>query len=69
MPMIPVKTGRLFGVATNAIIVKAPLPMPADPAPEIARPTINALEFGATPQIKLPISKMKTEIRKDIFKG
>ncbi len=39
--------------------------MPAPPAPAIARPTIRAVLFGATPQMRLPSSKMKTANRKD----
>jgi hypothetical protein len=53
----------------KAMIMKTPLPIPAAPIPAIARPTISATEFGATPQIKLPISKMKTASRNEIFSG
>jgi hypothetical protein len=36
---------------------------PAVPIPAMARPTMKAVELGATAQIKLPISKMKTAPR------
>jgi hypothetical protein len=31
--------------------------------PAIARPTMKAVEEGATAEIRLPISKMKTAVR------
>jgi hypothetical protein len=38
--------------------------MPALPNPAIARPMIRALEFGATPQMRLPSSKSEMAARK-----
>lgn len=38
------------------------------PRPAIARPTINAVLFGATPQMRDPISKRKTTIMKSHFR-
>lgn len=35
----------------------------------MARPTMRAVELGATPQMRLPSSKMKTERRKVYFKS
>jgi hypothetical protein len=40
-----------------ATIVKAPLAMPDDPIPAIARPTMSILDGVATPHIKEPSSK------------
>jgi hypothetical protein len=68
-PIIPVYVALFLGSAAKAIIVYAPDPTPAAPRPAMARPTIKAVEFGATPQIKLPISKMKMDIRKLILRG
>lgn len=42
----------------------APVTMPADPIPAMARPTINVTELGATAQINEPISKMPISHRK-----
>jgi hypothetical protein len=69
MPMILVKSGRRFGLAMKAMIMKTPLPIPAAPIPAIARPIISATEFGATPQIRLLISKMKTARRNEVLSG
>lgn len=68
-PITPVKVALFLGSAAKAIIVYAPDPTPAAPTPAMARPTIRTGEFGATPQIKLPSSKMKMAIRKLIFSG
>jgi len=43
--------------------IKAPLNIPADPNPAIARPRIKAIEFGAIPHIKLPSSKIPIAVR------
>ena len=67
--MMPVNIGLRLGAAEYAISVYAPEPMPAAPTPAMARPTMRASEFGATPQIRLPTSKMKIERRKVIFRG
>jgi len=69
MPRIPVNIGRRFGEVTNAMIMNAPHAMPAAPTPAIARPTIRTGEFGATPQIKLPNSKIKIAIAKVVLSG
>ena len=45
------------------IIIIPPENIPAEPKPAIARPTMNAIEFGAAPQSADPISNTKTEIR------
>ena len=44
--------------------VKTPAIIPAQPSPDIARPTIRAGEVGAVPHIKEPISKMATAVKK-----
>jgi hypothetical protein len=41
----------------------APEKIPAAPTPATARPIMRAVEFGATPQISEPISKMKRAMR------
>jgi hypothetical protein len=42
--------------------------IPADPKPATARPTIRAVEVGAAPQTKEPISKIPKAIKKTHFK-
>jgi hypothetical protein len=46
-------------VGTN---IKEPVPIPANPSPDIARPTITALDVGARAVIRLPTSKIKTAL-------
>ncbi len=46
------------------IMIMAPEKMPEEPLPAIARPTMNAVEFGAAPHIADPISKTAMEERK-----
>jgi hypothetical protein len=41
--------------------------IPAEPKPATTRPTINVGEFGATPQIMEPNSKIATMDRKAHF--
>lgn len=36
----------------------APLKIPAEPIPAMARPMMRAVELGATPQMREPTSKM-----------
>jgi hypothetical protein len=45
------------------MIKMAPEKMPAAPIPATARPMMRAVEFGATPQMSEPISKMKSAMR------
>lgn len=54
------------GFALKAMIVYAPEAMPAPPAPAMALPTIRVVEFLATAQMRLPISKMPIAVRKVI---
>jgi hypothetical protein len=55
--------GLFFSGTVFAMMRTAPLKIPADPTPAMARPTINVVLFGATAQIKLPTSKMKMATR------
>jgi hypothetical protein len=43
--------------------------MPAPPTPASARPKINAVELGATPQMRLPTSKINTDSKKVYFRS
>jgi hypothetical protein len=54
----------LFSSGTEqAMIMKLPAKMPAEPTPAIARPMINAVEFGAAPQMSEPTSKITMETK------
>lgn len=55
--------GRWRSGTVTEIIKIAPEKIPAAPTPAIARPMIKVVEFGATPQIKLPSSKIANAIR------
>jgi hypothetical protein len=46
----------------------APVNIPADPKPATARPMIRAVEVGAVPQTKEPISKIPKAIKNTHFK-
>jgi hypothetical protein len=46
------------------IIIIAPVKMPADPNPAIARPVMKTSDVGAAAQTMDPISKMKMTIKK-----
>ena len=45
-------------------MINAPEKIPAEPRPAMARPTIRAVELGATPQTREPTSKMPMPTRK-----
>lgn len=62
-PKNPVNIGRFRRGTEYAMIIKAPEKIPADPIPAMARPMINAVEFGAAPQMALPTSKIKIAVR------
>lgn len=68
-PIIPMSKGRFAGVVEKPTIVYAPDPNPAAPTPVMARPTMRALLFGATPQTREPTSKMNMASRKLGFSG
>ena len=63
-PISPKKIGRLTRGTVLAIVTRAPVKIPADPSPATARPTMKAVEVGATPQTKEPSSKMNNATRK-----
>ena len=67
--MKPISTGRFFGSALKATMLVPPTDMPAPPTPAMARPTIRAVLFGAMPQIRLPTSKINTEMMKVILRS
>jgi len=50
------------------MIRRQPEKIPAEPRPAMARPTMNAVEFGAAPHIVDPISKTMTLRRKALDK-
>jgi hypothetical protein len=63
MPKMEVNIGRFRRGTSGMMIIMPPEKMPADPRPAIARPTINAVEFGAAPQRADPTSKTTMEER------
>lgn len=62
-PKIPWNAGRFRKGIIGIVMIMTPEKTPAPPRPAIARPTIKAMEFGATPQIRDPSSKTKTLTR------
>jgi hypothetical protein len=62
-PMNPEYIGLLLKGTEYATIISAPEKIPAEPNPATALPTIKLIEFGATPQIKLPSSNMPIATR------
>jgi hypothetical protein len=62
-PMSPIYVGRCLNGTVIEMIKMAPEKIPAAPTPATARPMMSAVELGATPQIKEPISKMNRAIR------
>jgi hypothetical protein len=62
VPKMPVNIGRLSSGAEWEIMISAPEKMPAHPTPAIARPTMRAVEVGATPQIRDPSSNIKMAV-------
>lgn len=57
MPKTPWNMGRLCRGIMFTKTIMAPVKMPAEPKPAMARPTMNVGEVGATPQMREPISK------------
>ena len=62
-PMKPVYIGRFTRGTLYATMISAPEKIPALPTPATARPMIRAIEFGATPQIREPNSKIPIAMR------
>lgn len=66
-PNRPLYNGLLARGMTDTIRIIAPFIMPAVPTPAIARPMMNAIEFGAAPHSADPISKTVMQMRKTYF--
>jgi hypothetical protein len=56
-PTAPIHAGLFSSGIALIINTMPPFINPAAPNPEIARPTMNAIEFGAEPHTAEPISK------------
>lgn len=52
---------------TDDMITRVPFPIPDEPAPAIALPTMNIGDETAAPQMTDPSSKMKKKTRKDHY--
>lgn len=63
LPRRAVYFPRLRNGTLKAMMIKLPAKIPAEPSPEIALPTIEAVEFGEIPPMKEPSSKMQIEER------
>lgn len=50
------------------MVVRAPVVMPEDPKPAMARPTMNMIDDWAAPQRADPSSKIKKKMRKHHWK-
>lgn len=55
-PAKPIYVGRFARGEVWVMMSRAPENIPAEPDPAIARPTIKAVDEGATAHIKLPSS-------------
>jgi hypothetical protein len=66
-PTTAVNKGRLARGTACATTTKLPVKIPALPKPARALPTIKVTEFGAMPQIKLPLSNMAMDAKYDHF--
>jgi len=62
-PMKPEYMGLFTKGTEYATIMSAPEKIPAEPIPATARPMMSAIEFGATPHIKLPSSNIPIAMR------
>lgn len=63
-PIRPMNIGRFARGTIWTMMTLVLENMPADPAPAMARPTMNATEFGVAPHNAEPISKIPTAVRK-----
>lgn len=68
-PKAPWNMALFLRGISGTMITMTPENMPADPRPAIARPIINAIEFGAAPHIAEPASKMKRQMKKVLIDG
>jgi hypothetical protein len=64
LPMNPVIIGRFCRGTASVMMTMVPEKIPQDPIPAMALPIMNAIEFGAAPQIADPISKMMMAAKK-----
>ena len=62
-PIKPIHFGRSLKDKESVMIMILPPKIPADPIPAIALPTMKAVEEGAAPQTREPISKNAMEDR------
>jgi hypothetical protein len=60
----PMKSGCLRVGRAAAMVVRAPVAMPEDPRPAMARPPMNMDDDWAAPQSADPISKIMKKVRK-----
>lgn len=65
----PRKRACLRVGSTVAMVVMAPFASPAEPTPEITRPTINMGEVVAAPLIAEPTSNIRKNVRKVHYWG
>lgn len=68
-PTMPIYAALYCGFAVTAIIINAPLIIPAPPIPLIALPTTTAVEVVAVAQITLPISNTTPASKKLVLRG
>jgi hypothetical protein len=68
-PKKPWKSGRLWRGTLFKRIEIAPVKIPEEPKPAIARPMMRAMELGAAPQRAEPTSNKKIPVRKTHFVG
>lgn len=67
--MLPVQMARLCSGMMVVSRVNPPAKIPEAPKPATARPTIRALEFGASAQTRLPTSNTKIYTKYTSFFG
>jgi hypothetical protein len=63
LPIKPLYMGRFSRATEWARIIRAPEKIPAEPIPATARPMIRVKLLFATPQMRLPNSKMPMAMR------
>jgi hypothetical protein len=69
MPIVtPMKSGCFLVGRAAAMVVRAPVVMPEDPKPAMARPMMNMVDDWAAPHRAEPISKTVKKMRKHHWK-
>lgn len=68
-PTMPIYAALYSGLAVTAIIINAPLIIPAPPMPLIALPTMTAVELAAVAQMTFPISNTTPASKKLFLSG